>query len=119
MSVQIIRNSRFGLQAACYECRIVAPGAYDALTARIVEREVFSQMVDNGRRMAQAVDVPLIADADAGSGNLSWPALSRFTCEWQRRILLKSRADSILERDLVRGELLPAKSLIHAMFIFK
>ena len=28
-----------------------------------------SQMVDNARRMAQAVDIPLIADADTGYGN--------------------------------------------------
>lgn len=73
---------------------IVAPGAYDALTARIFEQAGFpavymtgfgttasllgrpdvglltmSQMVDNARRMAQAVDVPLIADADTGYGN--------------------------------------------------
>ena len=73
---------------------IVAPGAYDALTARIIEQAGFpavymtgfgatasllgrpdvglltmSQMVDNARRMAQAVDVPLIADADTGYGN--------------------------------------------------
>ncbi len=73
---------------------IVAPGAYDALTARIVEQAGFpavymtgfgtaasllgrpdvglltmSEMVDNARRMAQAVDVPLIADADTGYGN--------------------------------------------------
>ena len=73
---------------------VVAPGAYDALTARIMEQAGFpavymtgfgtsasllgrpdvglltmSQMVDNARRMAQAVDVPLIADADTGYGN--------------------------------------------------
>ena len=73
---------------------VVAPGAYDALTARIMEQAGFpavymtgfgtaasllgrpdvglltmSQMVDNARRIAQAVDVPLIADADTGYGN--------------------------------------------------
>jgi carboxyvinyl-carboxyphosphonate phosphorylmutase len=73
---------------------IVAPGAYDALTARIIEQAGFpavymtgfgtaasllgrpdvglltmSEMVDNARRMAQAVDVPVIADADTGYGN--------------------------------------------------
>jgi carboxyvinyl-carboxyphosphonate phosphorylmutase len=73
---------------------IVAPGAYDALTARIFEQAGFPavymtgfgatasllgrpdvglltmpEMVDNARRMAQAVDVPLIADADTGYGN--------------------------------------------------
>ena len=73
---------------------ILAPGAYDALTARLIERAGFpavymtgfgtsasllgrpdvglltmSQMVDNARRIAQAVDVPVIADADTGYGN--------------------------------------------------
>jgi 2-methylisocitrate lyase-like PEP mutase family enzyme len=73
---------------------IVAPGAYDALTARIIEQAGFpavymtgfgtaasllgrsdvglltmSEMVDNARRMTQAIDVPLIADADTGYGN--------------------------------------------------
>jgi carboxyvinyl-carboxyphosphonate phosphorylmutase len=73
---------------------IVAPGAYDALTARIIEQAGFpavymtgfgttasllgrpdvglltmSEMVDHARRMARAVDVPLIADADTGYGN--------------------------------------------------
>jgi len=73
---------------------IIAPGAYDALTARIMEQAGFpavymtgfgttasllgrpdvglltmSEMVDNARRMAQAIDVPLIADADTGYGN--------------------------------------------------
>ena len=73
---------------------IVAPGAYDALTARIIEQAGFpavymtgfgatasllgrpdvglltmSEMVDNARRMARAIDVPLIADADTGYGN--------------------------------------------------
>ena len=73
---------------------VLAPGAYDALTARLVEQAGFpavymtgfgtaaallgrpdvglvtmSQMADNARRIAQAVDVPLIADADTGYGN--------------------------------------------------
>jgi carboxyvinyl-carboxyphosphonate phosphorylmutase len=73
---------------------ILAPGAYDALTARLIEQAGFpavymtgfgtsasllgrpdvglltmSQMVDNVRRIAQAVDVPVIADADTGYGN--------------------------------------------------
>lgn len=73
---------------------ILAPGAYDALTARLIERAGFaavymtgfgtsasllgrpdvglltmSQMVDNARRIAQAVTVPVIADADTGYGN--------------------------------------------------
>src|SRR5919202_131775 len=73
---------------------ILAPGAYDALTARLVEKAGFevvymtgfgtaasllgrpdiglltlSEMVDNARRIAQAVRVPVIADADNGYGN--------------------------------------------------
>jgi 2-methylisocitrate lyase-like PEP mutase family enzyme len=73
---------------------VLAPGAYDALTARLVEQAGFpavymtgfgtaasllgrpdvglvtmSQMVDNARRIAQAVSVPVIADADTGYGN--------------------------------------------------
>jgi 2,3-dimethylmalate lyase len=73
---------------------ILAPGAYDALTARLIEQAGFpaiymtgfgtsasllgrpdvglltmSQMVDNARRIAQAVDVSVIADADTGYGN--------------------------------------------------
>jgi carboxyvinyl-carboxyphosphonate phosphorylmutase len=73
---------------------VLAPGAYDALTARFIEQAGFpavymtgfgtsasllgrpdvglltmSQMVDNARRIAQAVDVPVIADADTGYGN--------------------------------------------------
>ncbi len=73
---------------------VLAPGAYDALSARLVEQAGFdvvymtgfgtsagllgrpdvgllgmSEMVDNARRMAAAIDVPLIADADTGYGN--------------------------------------------------
>jgi 2,3-dimethylmalate lyase len=73
---------------------ILAPGAYDALTARLIEQAGFpavymtgfgtsasllgrpdvgllglSQMVDNARRIVQAVSVPVIADADTGYGN--------------------------------------------------
>ncbi|MDL5159238.1 isocitrate lyase/PEP mutase family protein [Actinomycetospora termitidis] len=73
---------------------VVAPGAYDALTARLVEQAGFdvvymtgfgttasllgrpdvgllgqAEMVDNARRMTSVVDVPLIADADTGYGN--------------------------------------------------
>ena len=73
---------------------LLAPGAYDALTARLVERAGFdvvymtgfgttaslvgrpdvglltgTEMVDNARRIAAAVDVPVIADADTGYGN--------------------------------------------------
>ena len=73
---------------------ILAPGAYDALSARMIEQAGFpavymtgfgtsasllgrpdvglltmSQMVDNARRIAQAVELPVIADADTGYGN--------------------------------------------------
>ncbi|WP_199506276.1 oxaloacetate decarboxylase [Geodermatophilus sp. TF02-6] len=73
---------------------LVAPGAYDALSARLVERAGFdavymtgfgttasligrpdvgllggAEMADNARRIAAAVDVPVIADADTGYGN--------------------------------------------------
>lgn len=73
---------------------VVAPGAYDALSARLVEQAGFdvvymtgfgttasligrpdvgllsgTEMIDNARRIAAAVDVPVIADADTGYGN--------------------------------------------------
>jgi 2-methylisocitrate lyase-like PEP mutase family enzyme len=73
---------------------IIAPGAYDALTARLVAAAGFpvvyatgagisnsqlamadvglltmSEMLDQSRRMAAAIDVPLIADIDNGYGN--------------------------------------------------
>ncbi len=73
---------------------LVAPGAYDALSARLVEQAGFdvvymtgfgttaslvgrpdvglltgTEMIDNARRIATAVDVPVIADADTGYGN--------------------------------------------------
>jgi 2-methylisocitrate lyase-like PEP mutase family enzyme len=72
----------------------MAPGAYDALSARLVEQAGFdvvymtgfgstaslvgrpdvglltgTEMIDNARRIAAAVDVPVIADADTGYGN--------------------------------------------------
>jgi 2,3-dimethylmalate lyase len=72
---------------------VVAPGAYDALTARLVEQAGFdavyltgygatasllgrpdvgllsmSEMADQARRFVQAVAVPVIADADNGYG---------------------------------------------------
>ena len=74
---------------------IVAPGAYDCLTARLIEREGFpavymtgagtsvarygypdlglvtmTEMVSNAARIAGAVDVPVIADADTGYGEV-------------------------------------------------
>ncbi len=73
---------------------VVAPGAYDALSARLIEQAGFdvvymtgfgstasllgrpdvgllggSEMIDNARRIAAAVEVPVIADADTGYGN--------------------------------------------------
>jgi carboxyvinyl-carboxyphosphonate phosphorylmutase len=73
---------------------VLAPGAYDALSARLVEQAGFpavymtgfgtaashlgrpdvgllsmSEMVYQARRLAAAVDVPVIADADTGYGN--------------------------------------------------
>jgi carboxyvinyl-carboxyphosphonate phosphorylmutase len=73
---------------------VVAPGAYDPLSARLVAEAGFSavymtgfgtsaglagipdvglltmtEMVDNAKRIAQVVDIPLIADADNGYGN--------------------------------------------------
>ncbi len=73
---------------------ILAPGAYDALSARLIEEAGFpvvymtgfgttasllgrpdvglltmSEMVSNAHRIVQAVSVPVIADADTGYGN--------------------------------------------------
>lgn len=73
---------------------VLAPGCYDAIGARLVEEAGFPavymtgfgsaasrlgrpdvglmtlpEMVDNAHRIAQAVEVPVIADADTGYGN--------------------------------------------------
>ena len=73
---------------------VMAPGAYDALSARLIEQAGFdavymtgfgttasligrpdvgllsgAEMVDSARRIVSAVDVPVIADADTGYGN--------------------------------------------------
>ncbi|HET6873168.1 MAG TPA: isocitrate lyase/PEP mutase family protein, partial [Acidimicrobiales bacterium] len=73
---------------------VVAPGAYDALSARLIEDAGFpavymtgfgtaasllgrpdiglvssSEMIDHARRIAGCVAVPVIADADTGYGN--------------------------------------------------
>jgi len=73
---------------------LVAPGAYDAITARVIERHGFpavymtgagtvnahlglpdislgtmTEMVENAARIAAVIDVPLICDADTGYGN--------------------------------------------------
>ena len=72
---------------------VVAPGAYDCITAKLIEQAGFaavymtgagtaaalgypdfglvtmSEMVTNAGRLAAAVDVPVVADADTGYGN--------------------------------------------------
>ncbi len=73
---------------------VVAPGAYDALSARLVEEAGFpaaymtgfgtaasllgrpdiglvssTEMIDHARRIASCVAIPVIADADTGYGN--------------------------------------------------
>ena len=72
---------------------IVAPGAYDGITARLIEQAGFgaiymtgagtsatfgypdfglltmTEMVSNAARIVRAVNVPVIADADTGYGN--------------------------------------------------
>jgi len=73
---------------------LVAPGAYDAFSAKLIEAAGFdavymtgfgtaasmfglpdiglvtmTEMVENGKRMAEAVSVPVIADADTAYGN--------------------------------------------------
>ena len=72
---------------------VVAPGAYDCITARTIAQAKFdavymtgagtaatlgypdyglvtmSEMAENAGRIAQSVDVPVIADADTGYGN--------------------------------------------------
>ena len=72
---------------------IVAPGAYDCITAKLIEQAGFaavymtgagtaaslgypdyglvtmSEMVANAARIAAAVEVPVVADADTGYGN--------------------------------------------------
>jgi 2,3-dimethylmalate lyase len=73
---------------------VLAPGCYDALGARLIEEAGFPavymtgfgsaasrlgrpdvglmslpEMVDNAHRIADAVDIPVIADADTGYGN--------------------------------------------------
>ena len=73
---------------------LVAPGAYDAMSAKLIEAVGFdaaymsgfgvaagslgfpdigllsvTEMVENAQRMARAINIPLIADADTGYGN--------------------------------------------------
>src|SRR5882724_13329499 len=86
-------------QASCFrgllrrDGMVVAPGAYDCITARLIEQAGFavvymtgagtaatlgypdfglvtlSEMVANAGRIAAAVELPVIADADTGYGN--------------------------------------------------
>jgi len=75
------------------EAMVIAPGAYDCITAKLIEQAGFSavymtgagtaatlgypdfglvtmsEMVGNAGRIATAVEVPVIADADTGYGN--------------------------------------------------
>ena len=75
------------------EGMVIAPGAYDCITARLIARAGFSavymtgagtaatlgypdyglatmsEMVENAGRIASTVDLPLISDADTGYGN--------------------------------------------------
>jgi 2-methylisocitrate lyase-like PEP mutase family enzyme len=75
------------------EVMVIAPGAYDGLTAKLVAQAGFpavymtgagtsvshgypdfglltmSEMVENAARIVRSVDVPVIADADTGYGN--------------------------------------------------
>ncbi|MBV8506271.1 MAG: isocitrate lyase/PEP mutase family protein, partial [Alphaproteobacteria bacterium] len=75
------------------ERMVVAPGAYDCITAKLIEQAGFSavymtgagtaaalgypdfglvtmsEMVANAERIAAAVELPVIADADTGYGN--------------------------------------------------
>ena len=85
-------RQRFAAAIASGEM-VVAPGCYDGLTAKLIERAGFgacymtgagtasahglpdfgllsmTEMVANAARIAGAVDIPVIADADTGFGN--------------------------------------------------
>ena len=88
------RAGRARLRALLAQGTVLAPGAYDALSARLVEQAGFdavymtgfgtsasllgrpdvgllggAEMADHARRMVAAVDIPVIADADTGYGN--------------------------------------------------
>src|SRR5437588_13070652 len=86
---------------------VVAPGAYDCITARLIERAGFdavymtgagtaaalgypdyglatmTEMVENAGRIAAAVSIPVIADADTGYGNEL--NVARTVREYERR----------------------------------
>lgn len=85
-------RQRFAAAIASGEM-VIAPGCYDGLTASLIERAGFgacymtgagtassyglpdyglltaSEMIGNAARIAAAVDIPVIADADTGFGN--------------------------------------------------
>ena len=94
MGTKITTTSRFR-QLLAEPGIIVAPGAYDCLTAAIIQRAGFpvvymtgagtsvarlgypdlalatmTEMVDNAAKIAAAVSVPVIADADTGYGGV-------------------------------------------------
>src|SRR5438445_5046781 len=86
------QTARFG-EPLRHEGMVVAPGAYDCITAKLIEQAGFSavymtgagtaatlgypdfglvtmsEMVGNAGRIAAAVELPVIADADTGYGN--------------------------------------------------
>src|SRR5215468_11468782 len=86
---------------------LLAPGAYDCITARTIAQAGFdavymtgagtaatlgypdyglvtmSEMADNAGRIAAAVDVPVVADADTGYGNAL--NATRTVWEYERR----------------------------------
>ncbi|MFV0525514.1 MAG: oxaloacetate decarboxylase [Acidimicrobiales bacterium] len=89
-----IHDRRARLRAALDAGTVIAPGAYDAMSARLIEDAGFdacyltgfgatashlgrpdiglmsqTEMVDVVRRVCAAVDTPVIADADTGYGN--------------------------------------------------
>src|SRR5438477_6782760 len=89
------------------ERMVVAPGAYDCITGKLIEQAGFSavymtgagtaatlgypdyglitmdEMADNAGRIAAAVKVPVIADADTGYGNEL--NVTRTVREYERR----------------------------------
>ena len=88
----MIQASRFR-ELLQRDAMVVAPGAYDCITAKLIEQAGFdavymtgagtaatlgypdfglvtmSEMAGNAERIAAAVDLPVIADADTGYGN--------------------------------------------------
>lgn len=86
---------RAQLRAVMQQRMVIAPGAYDAMSARLIEQSGFaacyltgfgvsasllgqpdiglstqSEMVGAVRRICDVVDIPVIADADTGFGNI-------------------------------------------------